>query len=192
MTAAAEAAAAAEAGRPAGRACGVVTADGSELRARAVVLTTGTFLRGVVHIGREQRPAGRYMRDSTETEAPSVGLAATLSRDLGLPLGRLKTGTPARLDGRTIRWDELEGQPSESPPLPFSYMNEGRDVAQAANLITCYKTYTNERTHEIVRSNAHVLPAYESGDGKGAGPRYCPSLYSKVERFSERRYCFRL
>lgn len=164
---------------------GVITGDGSRLLAPRVILTAGTFLRGVVHIGRDARPAGRYLRDSDDVEAPCTALAKTLA-ELGLPLGRLKTGTPARLDARTIDWDSLEGQPSEEPPLPFSYMNEGKDVAQKDNLITCYKTYTNERTHDIVRAHATELPEYESGGGKGAGPRYCPSLYSKVERFSER------
>ena len=105
---------------------------------------------------------------------------------LKLPLGRLKTGTPPRLDGRTIAWAELEPQPSEVPPLPFSYVNEGGSVAQADRLITCHKTYTNQATHDIVLAHAHELPAYESGGGKGAGPRYCPSLFTKVERFAER------
>ena len=167
------------------RVAGIVTADGTELLADKVVLTTGTFLRGVVHIGRDARPAGRYLRDSTDVEAPCTALASTLAT-LGLPLGRLKTGTPARLNGDTIAWENLEGQPSEEPPLPFSYMNEGGSVANADKLITCYKTYTNERTHDIVRRHAKDLPEYESGGGKGAGPRYCPSLYSKVERFAER------
>ena len=167
------------------RVAGVIAGDGERILAPRVVLTTGTFLRGVVHIGLEKRPAGRYLRDSDDVEAPCTALAATLE-SLGLPLGRLKTGTPARLNGETIAWDSLEGQPSEEPPLPFSYMNEGGSVAQASNLITCYKTYTNERTHDIVRAHAHELPEYESGGGKGAGPRYCPSLYSKVERFADR------
>jgi len=181
----AAAAAAAEAGRPVGRACGVVTADGSELRARAVVLTTGTFLRGVVHVGRESRPAGRFVSTSEAVEPPSTGLAATLGR-LALPLDRLKTGTPPRLSAESIDFSRLEPQPSEEPPLPFSFLNEGESVAQAANLITCHKTYTNAETHRIVVDSKHTLPAYESGDGKGAGPRYCPSLFSKVERFPER------
>merc|ERR1719353_739604 len=147
-------------------------------------------MRGVVHIGRETRPAGRYTRVSksagnAEVEAPCTGLAATLE-SLGLPLGRMKTGTPPRLNGDTINYEVLEGQPSEDPCVPFSYMNEGGAVAQADQLVTCYKTYTTEATHDLVRANANVLPAYESGDGKGAGPRYCPSLFSKVERFSER------
>lgn len=168
---------------------GIVTAEGERLLAPRVVLTTGTFLRGVVHIGRSSRPAGRYTRQGNErsddVEAPCTALAATLD-SLGLPLARLKTGTPARLNGDTIDYANLEAQPSEEPPLPFSYMNEGGTVAQAHRLITCHKTYTTEKTHEIVRSNAQKLPAYESGDGKGAGPRYCPSLFSKVERFPQR------
>jgi len=162
---------------------GIVTEDGQLLHAPRVVLTTGTFLRGRVHIGRSSRPAGRYMRDSQDVEPPCTALAITLER-LGLPLGRLKTGTPPRLHADTIDWDSLDKQPSDVPPKPFSYLNQGGSVVQANNLITCYKTHTNERTHEIVRKNAHQLPEYESGDGKGAGPRYCPSLFSKVERFS--------
>ena len=168
------------------RVVGVRTEGGETLHAPRVVLTTGTFLRGVVHIGRERRPAGRYLRESSDgVEPPCTALAATLNA-LGLPLGRLKTGTPARLDGNTIDYSGLEGQPSETPPLPFSYLNEGGRVAQEGRLITCHKTYTNEETHRIVRENAAALPEYESGGGKGAGPRYCPSLYSKVERFPER------
>jgi len=181
----AAAAAASSAGRPAGRVCGVTTAAGEELRSRAVVLTTGTFLRGVVHIGREQRPAGRFLRETDDVEAPSTALATTLGR-LQLPLSRLKTGTPPRLDARTIDFSELEPQPSEVPAVPFSFLNEGQPVSQAPNLIVCHKTYTNVRTHEIVTRNRPRLPAYESGGGKGAGPRYCPSLASKVERFPDR------
>jgi len=167
------------------RVVGVRTAEGAVLHAPRVVITTGTFMRGVVHIGKSSRPAGRYMRDSDSVEPPCTALAATLLR-LKLPLSRLKTGTPPRLDGRTIDNGALEPQPSEEPPLPFSYVNEGGTVANAHRLITCYKTYTNERTHDIVRANMHTLPDYESGGGKGAGPRYCPSLFSKVERFPQR------
>ena len=169
---------------------GIVTGDGERLLAPRVVLTTGTFLRGVVHVGRTSRPAGRYTRAknserSDEIEPPATALATTL-HELGLPLGRLKTGTPARLDGATIDYSKLEAQPSEDPAIPFSYMNEGGTVAQAHRLITCHKTYTTAATHDIVRSNRAKLPAYESGGGKGAGPRYCPSLFSKVERFPQR------
>jgi len=164
---------------------GVVTATGEKLLAPRVVLTTGTFLRGVVHIGRDSRPAGRYLRESDGVEPPCTALAATLE-SLGLPLGRLKTGTPARLNGDTIDYMGMEDQPSDSPPVPFSYMNEGGSVGQAHRLITCHKTYTSQATHDIVRANAHQLPAYESGEGKGAGPRYCPSLFAKVERFPQR------
>ena len=130
-----------------GGVAGVCTEAGEQLRAKCVVITTGTFLRGVVHIGRSSRPAGRLNGngglDAGEKEPPATALAQTLAR-LKLPLGRLKTGTPPRLDARTIAWDELEPQPSEVPPLPFSYANEGGSVAQAERLITCHKTYTNQ------------------------------------------------
>jgi len=169
---------------------GVLTGEGEALRASRVVITTGTFLRGVVHIGRSSRPAGRLngvggLGNDGDLEPPATALALTLAK-LELPLARLKTGTPPRLDGRTIAWEQLEPQPSEVPPLPFSYMNEGGAVAQADRLITCHKTYTNQATHDIVLAHAHELPAYESGEGKGAGPRYCPSLATKVERFPQR------
>ncbi|KAL1527798.1 hypothetical protein AB1Y20_009181 [Prymnesium parvum] len=169
---------------------GVLTGGGEELLAGRVILTTGTFLRGVVHIGRVSRPAGRFRRDDDgkgdDVEPPCTALAASLAA-LGLPLSRLKTGTPPRLDARTIDYAELEAQPSEEPPRPFSYLNEGGTVAQAERLITCHKTYTNAATHAVVLENKHTLPPYESGEGKGAGPRYCPSLFSKVERFPERQ-----
>lgn len=164
---------------------GIVTQSGEQLLAPNVIITTGTFLRGIVHIGRTSRPAGRYIRDSDDVEPPATALAKTLAK-LGLPLGRLKTGTPPRLNGDSIDWSSLEAQPSEVPPVPFSFLNEGRSVAQADKLITCYQTHTNQRTHDIVLEHAHELPEFDSGGGKGLGPRYCPSLYSKVQRFSER------
>lgn len=166
---------------------GVLTASGEQLRARAVVLTAGTFLRGVVHIGRHSRPAGRFVRDTDELEPPTVGLAATLER-LGLPLSRLKTGTPPRLDGRTIDWahPELEPQPSEQPPTFFSYANALRVEPIAPSLVTCVKTATNARTHALVASSQDALPLYESGGGDGLGPRYCPSINVKVARFPDR------
>ena len=177
------------AGGGAHRVGGVQLAGGEALRAGRVVLTTGTFLRGIVHVGRTQRAAGRFVRDgdkrSDDVEPPTTALARTLDR-LQLPLGRLKTGTPPRVEASTIDYGALEPQPSEEPPLPFSFLNEGGEVAMKDSLITCHKTFTNKRTHEIVLANAHVLPAYESGEGKGAGPRYCPSLFTKVERFPDR------
>jgi tRNA uridine 5-carboxymethylaminomethyl modification enzyme len=169
------------------RVAGVRTADGAELLAPRVVVTTGTFLRGLVHVGRTSRPAGRFLdsNDPAVVEPPATALAQTLAR-LELPLGRLKTGTPPRLDAGTIDYSGLECQPSEMPPVPFSFVNEGGSVALADRLIVCHKTYTNAATHAIVRARAHELPAYESGGGKGAGPRYCPSLFSKVDRFPDR------
>ena len=168
---------------------GVRTAAGEQLRARSVVLTAGTFLRGRVHIGRLSRPAGRYVRNSLtgDVEAPTVGLAATLER-LGLPLARLKTGTPPRLDGTTIDWahPELVPQPSEDPPTFFAYAHALREAPIAPSLVTCVKTATNPRTHDLVRASRAKLPLYESGEGEGLGPRYCPSLHVKVARFPDR------
>jgi tRNA uridine 5-carboxymethylaminomethyl modification enzyme len=169
-----------------GRVCGVRTEAGEALHANAVVLTAGTFLRGLVHIGRVSRPAGRFVRDTEtgEVEPPTVGLAATLDR-LGVPLSRLKTGTPPRLDGRTIDWShpDLVPQPSEDPPTFFSYANALRSAPLASSLVQCARTFTNVRTHAVVNANRHALPLYE---GEGIGPRYCPSINVKVDRFPQR------
>lgn len=174
---------------------GVVAIDSAtneriEIESSTVVLTTGTFLRGVLMIGHERYSGGRHLRDSEEVEPPSVGLAMTLER-FGFPLGRLKTGTPARLDGRTIDWDACNIQPSERPALPFSHLRQSRGeeppLAAVGNLIDCYQTATNELTHKMVMDYAHLLPRYDGMEGKGNGPRYCPSIYKKVERFAERK-----
>ncbi|HRC26409.1 MAG TPA: tRNA uridine-5-carboxymethylaminomethyl(34) synthesis enzyme MnmG, partial [Alphaproteobacteria bacterium] len=156
------------------RVAGVVMADGTVYRAGAVVLTTGTFLRGLIHRGEEQTPAGRI------GEAPAVGLACTLER-LGFPLGRLKTGTPARLDGRTIDYAALEVQHGDDPPVPFSDLTERIAVPQ----IPCHMTWTSARTHEIIRENLHRAPMY-SGQIKSTGPRYCPSIEDKIVRFADK------
>lgn len=153
---------------------GVVTGDGRTLQARAVILTTGTFLRGLIHRGKEKIPAGRV------GEKPSIGLAQTLER-LGFPLGRLKTGTPARIDGRTIDWAGLEMQSADNPPVPFSYMTDKITVPQ----IDCGITYTTSKTHDIIRANLHQAPMY-SGQIAGTGPRYCPSIEDKVVRFADK------
>lgn len=153
---------------------GVVLMSGRIISARAVVLTTGTFLRGIIHRGEEQTPAGRI------GEAPSVGLAVTLDR-LGLPLGRLKTGTPARLDGKTIDWSGLEEQRGDDPPVPFSFMTDQIRVPQ----ISCYMTYTSPKTHEVIRDNIMRAPMY-SGQIKSRGPRYCPSIEDKIMRFADK------
>jgi tRNA uridine 5-carboxymethylaminomethyl modification enzyme len=139
-----------------------------------VVLTTGTFLRGLIHIGLEKIPAGRV------GEKPSLALSDTLAR-LGFPLGRLKTGTPPRLDGRTIDWAGLEMQPADDPPEPFSTLTARIDVPQ----IQCGITYTSPATHELIRANLHQAPMY-SGQIEGVGPRYCPSIEDKVVRFASR------
>jgi len=157
-----------------GEICGLKTLDGREYTCRTVVLTTGTFLRGIIHRGEETHPAGRV------GEAPTIGLAETLER-LEFPLGRLKTGTPARLDGRTIDWDACDPQPGDEKPLPFSYMNDEITVPQ----IPCYITYTNEKTHEIIAENIKRSPMY-SGKIKSTGPRYCPAIEDKVHRFADK------
>jgi tRNA uridine 5-carboxymethylaminomethyl modification enzyme len=153
---------------------GLRLADGRELRAGAVVLTTGTFLRGLIHIGEHQIPAGRV------GEAPSTGLSLTLER-LGFVLGRLKTGTPPRLDGRTIDWGAVESQPGDQPPEPFSTLTDHIHNAQ----VHCGITRTNDATHRIIRDNVHRSPMY-SGQISSRGPRYCPSIEDKIVRFGER------
>lgn len=157
-----------------GRIAGVVLADGSEIAARAVVLTTGTFLRGLIHIGEEKIPAGRV------GEAPSLGLSDTLAR-IGFTLGRLKTGTPPRLDGRSIDWAGLESQAGDDPPQPFSFLTDRIETPQ----IACGITYTSEASHALIRDNLHRAPMY-SGQIEGTGPRYCPSVEDKVVRFAEK------
>lgn len=165
---------------------GITTQGGDRILSDSVVITTGTFLRGKIHLGRKSYAAGRHMRDSDAVEPPSIGLALTLDA-LKFPLGRLKTGTPPRLQGKTINWDVLEKQSSDIPPLPFSYLNLERGVKMSPDkLIQCAMTYTSSVTHELVMSNQHLLPEYDSGNGDGVGPRYCPSLFKKVQRFQDR------
>jgi tRNA uridine 5-carboxymethylaminomethyl modification enzyme len=158
----------------AGSAAGVKLADGRALASAAVVLTTGTFLRGLIHIGEQRTPAGRI------NEAPAIGLSLTLER-LGFGLGRLKTGTPPRLDGRTIDWTRLEMQPGDDPPEPFSALTDRIDNPQ----IQCAITRTTDATHAIIRANVHRSPMY-SGQIRSRGPRYCPSVEDKIVRFGER------
>ncbi len=157
-----------------GSVCGIKTLEGQDYSCHAVVLTTGTFLRGLIHRGEETKPAGRV------GEEPSIGLAETLER-LEFPLGRLKTGTPARLDGSTIDWDACEEQPGDDVPLPFSYMNNEITVPQ----IPCHITYTNEETHKIISANLSRSPMY-SGQIQSTGPRYCPSIEDKISRFADK------
>ena len=153
---------------------GVVLDDGSVVSCSAVVVTTGTFLRGLIHIGQERVAAGRV------NEAPAEGLSRTLER-AGFQLGRLKTGTPPRLDGRTIDWGALVEQPGDNPPIPFSYLTESITTPQ----ISCHVTHTTPAVHEIIRRNLHRSPMY-SGQIESIGPRYCPSIEDKVVRFAER------
>ena len=153
---------------------GIVLDDGREMAAGRVVLTTGTFLGGLIHIGAEKIPAGRA------GEAPSLGLSVTLRR-AGFALGRLKTGTPPRLDGKTIDWAGLEVQHGDDPPLPFSFLTERITTPQTV----CHITETTAATHEIIRTNLDKSPLY-GGEITGVGPRYCPSIEDKVVRFAAR------
>ena len=157
-----------------GKAVGIRLSDGRELSSGALVLTTGTFLRGLIHIGETQIPAGRV------GEAPALGLSRTLA-GLGFALGRLKTGTPPRLDGRTIDWSGLELQPGDDPPVPFSALTQAIDNPQ----ISCGITRTTEATHEVIRANLNRSAMY-SGRIESRGPRYCPSIEDKIVRFGER------
>jgi len=157
-----------------GRVSGVLAADGRPIHARAVVITTGTFLRGLIHMGERKIPAGRV------GEPPALGLSDRFMA-LGLRLGRLKTGTPARLDGRSIDWASLDMQAGDDDPVPFSFLTE----RIANRQIACGVTATSEATHAIIRANLHRAPMY-SGQIEGVGPRYCPSIEDKVVRFASR------
>ncbi|EAU41828.1 glucose-inhibited division protein A [Fulvimarina pelagi HTCC2506] len=159
---------------PEGEVQGVIFADGRRLACGAVVLTTGTFLSGLIHIGTQRIPAGRMGED------PSVGLSGTLKR-LGLSLGRLKTGTPARLDGRTIDWASIESQAADDEPVPFSYLTDRITNRQ----IECGVTRTTPDTHRIIRDNIRKSALY-SGQIEGVGPRYCPSIEDKIVKFGDR------
>ena len=175
---------------PDSRVAGVVLSDGSQIRARAVVLTTGTFLKGVIHIGDKRLPAGRAKArptdrdwtadDWSDVDPPATGLSDRLY-GLGLKMGRLKTGTPARIDGRTIDWARLEKQPADEKPVPFSFMTARIEVPQ----IACGVTYTTPETHAIIEANLGKSAVY-GGMISGRGPRYCPSIEDKVVRFAER------
>ena len=157
-----------------GRVLGVDMADGTRLHGKTVILTSGTFLNGVIHIGDVSRSGGRM------GDAPSVHLANCLSA-LDLVRGRLKTGTPPRLDGKTINWSVLADQPGDDQPVVFSFLNKGPKVRQ----ISCGITHTNEKTHDIVRSNLDKSAMY-GGHIEGVGPRYCPSIEDKVVRFADK------
>ncbi|HEV2704529.1 MAG TPA: tRNA uridine-5-carboxymethylaminomethyl(34) synthesis enzyme MnmG [Pyrinomonadaceae bacterium] len=157
-----------------GKVCGVELQDSRRLRAQAVVMATGTFLNGLIHTGRRTYTAGRA------GEPASIELAESLKR-LGFPVGRLKTGTPPRLDGRTIDWSVFEPQPADERPVPFSFSTESIEQPQ----ITCFIGYTSEHVHDAIRANLNESPLY-SGQIKGVGPRYCPSIEDKVVKFPDK------
>jgi tRNA uridine 5-carboxymethylaminomethyl modification enzyme len=157
-----------------GRVTGIRLADDRTLAAGAVVITTGTFLRGLIHLGEKNWPAGRI------GEAPALGLSKSFE-NAGFALGRLKTGTPPRLDGTTIDWGAVEMQPGDDPPEPFSVLTDRITTPQ----IQCGITRTTPATHEVIRANVHRSPMY-SGQIKSTGPRYCPSIEDKIVRFGDR------
>ena len=157
-----------------GQVAGLLLADGTELQARQIILTAGTFLNGLIHIGEVSRQAGRWGGSA------SLTLAASL-RPLNLPLGRLKTGTPPRILRQSIDWDSLDQQPGDEDPVMFSYLNTAPEVSQ----VSCAITHTNSQTHEIIRKNL-VRSAMYGGRIDGVGPRYCPSIEDKVVRFADK------
>ncbi len=146
----------------------------NKIACKSLVITTGTFLRGLIHQGEQKTPAGRV------GEKPAIRLGESLQR-IGFAMGRLKTGTPARLDGKTIDWSGLQEQPGDNPPIPFSFLNDRITTPQ----ISCHITHTTAQTHELIRNNLHRAPMY-SGQIESMGPRYCPSIEDKVVRFSEK------
>ena len=161
-------------GYEAGRLCGLRLADGSTLRTRAAVLTTGTFLCGLMHCGEQQKRGGRVGEDA------AYGLSASLEA-LGFESGRLKTGTPARVEASTVDWSATSEQPGDDPPVPFSHFTREIPLEQ----VPCHIAYTNAATHDAIRENLHRSPMY-SGAIEGVGPRYCPSIEDKVVRFAEK------
>ena len=156
------------------RVCGVMLADGVELSAHSVVITSGTFLNGRIHIGTDNRSGGRVGDKASNLLADRI-------KDIGLHIGRLKTGTPPRIDGRTIAWDKVEKQPGDEEPVMFSFLNSAPVVPQ----VSCGITHTNEKTHEIIRKNLDKSAMY-GGKIEGVGPRYCPSIEDKIVRFADK------
>ena len=153
---------------------GVMLADGVELSAHSVVITSGTFLNGRIHIGTDNRSGGRVGDKASNLLADRI-------KDIGLHIGRLKTGTPPRIDGRTIAWDKVEKQPGDEEPVMFSFLNSAPVVPQ----VSCGVTHTNEKTHEIIRKNLDKSAMY-GGKIEGVGPRYCPSIEDKIVRFADK------
>ena len=156
------------------RVCGVILADGVELSAHSVVITSGTFLNGRIHIGTDNRSGGRVGDRASNLLADRI-------KDIGLHIGRLKTGTPPRIDGRTIAWDKVEKQPGDEEPVMFSFLNSAPVVPQ----VSCGVTHTNEKTHEIITKNLDKSAMY-GGKIEGVGPRYCPSIEDKIVRFADK------
>ena len=157
-----------------GRIDSIILENGEEIAAGAVIITTGTFLNGLIHLGPKKTPAGRI------GEQPSTQLSKTL-QNFNFNLGRLKTGTPARLDGKSIDWQNIDMQPGDNPPKPFSYLSDKITIPQ----IECGITWTSDKTHQIIKDNLHLSPMY-SGQIQSIGPRYCPSIEDKISRFTDK------
>jgi len=159
---------------------GVILSNKEIIHAKAVILTTGTFLGGIVYIGDQSFPAGRMGENSVSA------LSTTLKR-IGFPLARMRTGTPPRLSGKTIDYKGLQKQESDNPPLPFSFLNNAVNIP-LERMVTCYQTFTTFSTHKIVSENLHLAPKLIGNEGKGNGPRYCPSLEAKVIKYPEKKH----
>ncbi|EGR32887.1 tRNA uridine 5-carboxymethylaminomethyl modification enzyme, putative [Ichthyophthirius multifiliis] len=166
---------------------GIITQNNEEIQCQKVIITTGTFLRAYCYIGNIKYPAGRHLRNSEKVEPPSIGLAYTLEK-YKFDINRYTTGTPARIDKSTINFEGLKTQESDQKITPFSFINQFNQPFKPLNpLIRCYMTETNDITHEIINKNRHLLPTFQGNNGKGQGPRYCPAIEKKVDRFPQKK-----
>jgi tRNA uridine 5-carboxymethylaminomethyl modification enzyme len=156
-------------------------ANAESIACSSVVVTTGTFLKGVCHIGKKKFPAGRFIRNSDKLESPSIGLADTLKR-FQFNIGRLTTGTPPRLHKDSINYKDLEYQCSDDLIKPFSFIHEFEGFKPRHQLLPCHITRTNEKTHSVIEANRKHLPEFQANEGRGVGPRYCPAIEKKVIR----------
>lgn len=166
---------------------GLTTGRKEALLCSKIIITTGTFLRGICHIGKKKYPAGRHIRNSPEVEPPSTNLALTLEK-YQFPLGRLTTGTPPRLDGRTIDYSGLEPQFTDEKITYFSYLHQYSNFKCPNEPVKCHITHTNAQTHKVIAGNREHLPTFTFNEGKGVGPRYCPAIEKKVIRFPDKNF----
>jgi len=166
---------------------GLKTGKNEEISCSKIIVTTGTFLRGICHIGKRRYPAGRHIRNSSDVEAPSTNLALTLEK-YKFPLSRLTTGTPPRLDGKTIDYSGLEPQYSDEKATYFSYLHQYSDFKCPNETVKCHITHTNAKTHQVIAESRDHLPTFTFNEGKGLGPRYCPAIEKKVIRFPDKSF----